>query len=264
MTLRASLFREALRLLRPLHVLAQIGLAIMVFLLSVLWLRLSDASALWLIITVLLGLVIFFIAGAGEAALLLSLARESRSTSKLLRGALLILALIALWFGWTILLSHHGDDNLRAGFINSKLPARLRYFFNYEHLLLFQRWFWDAIAWIGTGILAALLLPLILDSNPLRTASCALRSVSFWITLVLGALVASFLSGELLQWTPGNGLFVEAGSLVVRVALVALIDAFVVCLFLAIVAACFRRAQAQLVTPAGTPVESHPRTAFNP
>lgn len=264
MNARRSLFREALALLSPLHVLAQIGLAVLVFLLCVLWLRLSDASALWLIVTVVLGLFILLIAGTGEAALFLSLTREPRSTAKLLRGALILLALVALWFGWTALLSHHGDDNLRAGFINSKLPARLRYFFTYEHLLLFQRWFWDAVAWIGTGILAALLLPLISGGNPLRAASCALRSISFWITLVIGTLAATFLVGELLQWTPGNGLSVELLSLIIRLSLAAVIGAFVICLFLAIVAACVRGAQAQPVTPAGTPDESHPRTVFNP
>lgn len=264
MNTRHSTFREACSLLRPVHIAAQIGLGVLVFLLSVLWLRLSDASAPWLIATVLLGLIILTAAGAGEAYLLLALAREPRPFPRLLRGALIILALIALWFGWTVLLSHHGDDNLRAGYINSKLPAGLRYVFSYEHLLLFQRWFWDAIAWIGTGLLAALLLPLIPGGNPLRATARVLRSISFWVTLVAGTLIASFLTGELLQWTPGNGLAVELVSLVFRLALTALIDATVVCLFLAIIAACVRGANAQSVTAAGTPLSSHPRTVANP
>jgi len=261
---RGGLFREALALLRPIHVLAQIALAVVVFLLSILWLRLSDANALWLIATIVLGLVILLTAGAGEAALLLALTRQPRTRARLLRGALIVLALIALWFGWTALLSHHGDDSLRAGYINSKTPHLLRYIFTYEHLVLFQRWFWDAIAWIGTGILAALLLPLITGGNPLRAASCALRSLSFWITLIAGALLASFLTGVLLQWTPGLGLSIETASLIFRLALTALIDASVACLFLAILAACVRRANAQAATPAGTPDLSHPRTVPNP
>ena len=257
---RRTIFREALTLLRPLHILAQIALAILVFLLCVLWLRLSDASALWLAITVILAVAILLIAGAGEAALLLSLVREKHPTTKLLRGAVIVLVLIALWFGWTALLTHHGDDDLRAGFLNSKLPHGLRYFFTYENLLLFQRWFWDAVAWIGTGILAALLLPLIPNCNPLHTTKCALRSFAFWITLIAGTLVASFLTGELLQWTPGHGLSIETVSLTFRLGFTAVIDATVACLFLAIVAACAQRANAQPIAPAGTPDTSHSRT----
>jgi hypothetical protein len=261
---RRSLLREALSVLRPVHVLAQIGLAVLVFLLSILWLRLSDASAAWLVVTVVLGVVILLTAGAGEAALLLALTGESRSRAKLLRGALIVLVLIALWFGWTVLLSHHGDDGLRAAYINSKLPHRLRYTFSFENLLLLLRWLWDAVAWIGTGILAALLLPLIPDGTPLRSTGCALRSLSFWITLVLGTLAASLLTGELLQWTAGSGLSIELVSLFFRLGLTALIDAVVVCLFLAVIAVCVRRVNTQPVTPAGTPDVSQPRTAPNP
>lgn len=264
MNTRSSAFRDALRLLRPLHVIAQVCLAVVVFLLSALWLRLSDASVLWLIATVLLGLVILFIAGGGEAALLLSLAGVPRARARILRGAVIVLALVALWFGWTILLSYHGDDSLRAGYLNSKMPHTLRYVFTYERLLLLQRWFWDAVAWIGTGILAALLLPVIPGGNPTRATLCALRSPSFWITLIAGTLVASFVTGALLQWTPGNGLSIEMVSLIFRLALTALIDAFTACLFLAIIAACVRRTSAQAVTPAGTPDLSQPRTVPNP
>ena len=260
MNSRRSLLREAIRLLRPRHVVAQICVAILVFLLSVLWLRLSDASALWLACTIVLGLVILFTAGAGEAALLLALAGERSSPTKLLRGCLIVLALIALWSGWTILLAHHGDDSLRASYINSKLPHSLRYGLSYEHLLLLQRWFWDAVAWIGTGLLAALLLPLIPGRSPLRTSARALRSLAFWGTLIVGTLAASMLTGALLQWTPGQGLSVELFSLALRIGLTVLIDAFAACLFLAMIAACVRRADAQMVMPAGTPDDSQPRT----
>lgn len=270
MSARLPLFREALRLLGPLHVIAQIGLAVLVFLLSVLWLRLSDASACWLVITVVLGIIILLVAGAGEAAILLALTRAPRAPRtprtprKLLRGAVIVIALLALWFGWTVLLSHHGNDVLITGFLYSKLPRSLRHIFNYENLELFESWFWDAVAWIGTGILAALLLPLIASIRPLRAASCALRSASFWITLIAGTLIASFLTGELLQWTPGNGLSIEFASLIFRISLIALIDSAVACIFLALIAACVRRANAQPITPAGTPVASHPRTVPNP
>jgi hypothetical protein len=42
------------------------------------------------------------------------------------------------------------------------------------------------------------------------------------------------------------------------------VDATVVCLLLAILAACVRQADALYSTPAGTPDDSHPRTVDNP
>jgi len=43
-----------------------------------------------------------------------------------------------------------------------------------------------------------------------------------------------------------------------------LVDAVLVCLVLAILAACVRQSDALYATPAGTPDESQPRTVDNP
>jgi len=87
-------------------VLQQIGLALLVFLLYALWLRVPDASALDVIGSALLALLAVAVAGAGESALLLRLAGRARTPERLLRGALLLLAGAVLWFGWTALLNH--------------------------------------------------------------------------------------------------------------------------------------------------------------
>ena len=52
----------------------QIGLALLVFLLYVLWLRMPDASVLDVVGSVVLALIILAVAGAGESAIMLRVA----------------------------------------------------------------------------------------------------------------------------------------------------------------------------------------------
>ena len=80
-------------------------------------------------------------------------------------------------------------------------------------------------------------------------------------------MAATAITGALVNWTPGHGLRVEMLSLVLRLAAAALVDAAVVCLLLAILAACVHRsdeAGAPYSTPTGTPDLSQPRTVDNP
>jgi hypothetical protein len=72
------------------------------------------------------------------------------------------------------------------------------------------------------------------------------------------------ITGSLMEWTPGHGLRIEMVSLVLRLGLAILVDATVVCFLLAILAACIRPTDAFYAAPAGTPVDSQPRTTGNP
>jgi hypothetical protein len=253
-------------------VLQQIGLALLVFLLYALWLRVPDASALDVIGSALLALLAVAVAGAGESALLLRLAGRARTPERLLRGALLLLAGAVLWFGWTALLNHlrgsyDSNDVLWAGYLNSRFPHQLRNSFSYVHILSWLRWMWAVLGWIGAGLVAIAVFAGTASVRPLRAAGCALRSITYWAALVAGTMAATAITGALVNWTPGHGLRVEMLSLVLRLAAAALIDAAVVCLLLAILAACMYQsdeAGAPYSTPAGTPDLSQPRTVDNP
>ena len=266
-TLRSALARMSVRL-----VLQQIGLALLIFLLYALWLHVPDASALDVIGSALLALLAVALAGVGESALLLRLAGRARTPERLLRGALLLLAGAVLWFGWSALLDHlrgnyNSNDALWAGYLNSRFPLQLRNSFSYEHILSWLRWMWAMLGWIGAGLVAIGVFAGTASVRSLRAAGCALRSVTYWAALLAGTLAATAITGALVNWTPGHGLRVEMLSLVLRLAAAALVDAAVICLLLAILAACVHRsdeAGAPYSTPAGTPDLSQPRTVDNP
>jgi hypothetical protein len=269
MTRPPSVLRSSLSLLSVRLVLAQIGLALLVFVLYVAWLRMPDASVLDVVGSAVLGLIVLAVAGAGESAIVLSLAGRARTPGRLLRGTLLLLASVALWLAWSALLDHmHGNDYLRAGYWNSRLPHRLRNFFSYEHILLWLGWFWGMLAWIGAGAIALPIFAATASARPLHAIVAATRSLAYWLAIVLCAIAATVGTGSLLRWTPGHGLRVELISLALRLGLAALIDAILVCFVLAILAACVRQSDAlnsaRYAAPGGTPDESQPRTVDTP
>jgi hypothetical protein len=261
-----SVLRGALSLLSVRLVLQQIGLALLVFLLYVLWLHVPDASVLEVIGSIVLALITLAVAGAGESVLILRLASVPRTPRKILRGALLLLAGVALWLAWVALLDHfRGNDFVRAaGYVNSRFPHQLRYVFTFEHILLWVGWLWTALEWIGGAVIALFVFAAAASLRPLRAMLRALRSVACWIAVLLGLYTATAITGSLMQWTPGHGLRVEMLSLVLRLGVAIPVDATVVCFLMAILAACIRRTDAFYAAPAGTPVDSQPRTAGNP
>jgi hypothetical protein len=265
MTRPPSVLRPALKLLGVRLVLQQIGLALLVFLLYALWLRIPDASAIDVIGSVVLALIVLAVAGVGESSIILHLVGVARTHGKLLRGATLLLASVVLWFGWSVLLDHmHGNEYLRAGYLNSRFPHQLRNFFSFEHLMLWLGWMWTAFAWIGAGVIGLLVFIFTASTRPLGSVRRALRCLTYWIALVLGAIDATVIAGSLIEWTPGHGLGIEMLSLVLRLSLAVIINATVVCLLLAILAACVHQVDASYATPGGTPDESQPRTADKP
>jgi hypothetical protein len=270
MTRPPAVLRSALALMSVRLVLQQIGLALIVFLLCILWLRMPDASAIEVVASGLLGLLVLAIAGAGESAIMLHLAGAKRTPWRLLRGALWVLAGAALWFGWTALLGHvRGNDfTLAAGYVNSRFPHQLRYIFTFEHILLWLGWFCTTLVWIGFGVIALLVFVATASVRPRRALLFALRSLTCWLGVVLGAIGAAVITDLLMQWTPGRGLRVEMLSLVLRLSFTVLLDATLVCFLLAMMAVFVRHADlpeaAPQSTPAGTPEESQPRTADSP
>lgn len=270
MTARSSsVLRGALSLLSVRLVLAQIGLALLVFLLYVVWLRMPDASVPDVIGSALLGLIALAVAGAGESALVLRLAGRVRTPGRLLRGTLLLLAGIALWFAWSALMGHvRGDYNQNeiklAGYLNSRLPHALRYIFTYETIVRSIEWTLELLGWIVAGAISVLVVSCTASLRPMRAVTMLLRSVGYWCVVVVVSLGTTLLTTFLMQWTPGHGLRIEIASLMLRLSLATLIDAILVCFLLATMAAYVRRADALYTTPAGTPDESQPRTAGNP
>ena len=248
-------------------VLEQTGLGLLVFLLCMLWLRVPDASALDVIGSVCLALMVVWVAGAGESAIVLRLVERERTPGRLVHGTLLLLLGVALWFAWDALLDHvRGiySDSLVAGYWNSRFPHQLRNVFSYNHIMRWLEWLWAALEWIGTGVIAAFVFAGIASATPMRAVVRALRSVGYWCVVVLLAVGVTGATGALLNWTPGHGLRVEMLSLALRLIAVVLLDGVVVSLLLAMLAWCVRRVDALHATPAGTPDESQPRTAENP
>jgi hypothetical protein len=265
MTRPPSVIHSALKLLSARLVLQQIGLALLVLLLYGLWLRIPDASVIDVIGSAVVALILLAVAGAGESAISLRLVGVARAPRRLLRGAPLLLAGAVLWFGWGTLLDHvHGDDYLRAGYLNSRFPHQLRNFFSFEHIVLWLGWLWTALARIGAGVIGLFAFAGITSNRPLAAAARVLRCLTYWIALVVGATAATFIAGSLIEWTPGHGLRIELLSLVCRLSLATLVDGTAVCLLLTILAACVRQVDAVYAMPAGTPDESQPRREDNP
>jgi len=242
---------------------------VLVMLLSVLWLHMPDASAIDVTGSVLLGLAVIWVAGAGETTLFLRLCDTPRTRGRLLRGALLMMLGVALWIGACSVVSHlQSSDPLRAGYLNSRVSFRWRNLFSFTHIMTWLGWTWTAIEWMVAGVIAGFFFPLMTGAQPIQAVRRTLRSITFWIVLVLGTTTASLLTGLLMQWTPGHGLRIEVVSVVLRLAVAMLIDGTLAVFLLAVLAVCVRRSDTTYHnthdTPGGTPDVSQPRTADNP
>jgi hypothetical protein len=267
MTRLRSIVSAGLRRVSARLVLQQIGLALFVFLLWMLWLNLPDASVLEVIASTLVALVILAVAGSGETVLILRLCGRRPARGLLTRGTLLLVVAIALWFAWTALISNlRINDGPRAGHLNSQLPHSLRYFFTYSRTAQLLSWFWDAVEWLGTGTLAILVVSLTASPHPGRAISLALRSPGYWLFGLLGTFAAFAATTWLIAWTPGHGLGVEMTSLLLRLGAIVLMDGLFLGALLAILAECVLRADVSqpYATPPGTPAESQLRTADKP
>jgi len=264
MTTRTSILRSALALVSPRLVALQIGLAVLVFAFSVLWLRVPDASLVDVVGTVLLGIFVLALAGGGEASLMLRMCGRPLTPWRLLRGCVLVLVGVALWFGWSLVLGHlSANDWEWAGYLNSRAPHQLRNVFSYFHLHSFFEALWSTLRWLGAGLLGAFVFVMTAATRPLRSVGTIFRSLSYWLCLLVGVIAPVQITGFVMGWTPGHGLAVETFSLVLRLAGVVIFDALVVCLLLSVLAACVLRSDSY-ETRAGTPEDSQPRTVPTP
>jgi hypothetical protein len=257
---RFSIVRDALALMNRKLIALQIALALTVFVLLVLWLRLPDSSALSLVATVLVGVLLLGVAGGGEAALLLRVYGRPVRIGRVIRGAVLLLIAMALWLGWGALLEHFRvSDSTVAGYWNSRFPASARNVFSYAHIYQWLEWMWTALAWIGAGVAAVVVFSMTVSERPARAIRATLLSATFWLTLVCVGLCVS-LTAMVTQWTPGHGLVIETISLIVRLSCAVVVDAVLLVAGIAVIAACNRRGNTLYEMPAGSADESQPRT----
>jgi hypothetical protein len=263
-----ALLRAAWQLTTVRFMLGQIVLAVVGFVLFAAWLRLPDSTVPAILSSVLLALVIVFVVFAGEAWLLLRLRGLPATARALARGALALLIAVALLFPLSMLLTHlSADDALRAGYFNSRFPANLRNVFSYPHLLTLLHETWDSLFWALLIVFAMAAVAITAAHKPLAAFVRMFRSLTAWVVLSLATIMGSWATVRLLHWTPGHGLAIEAGSVVLRLIVVVLLDAFLLCFSLALLVVLAKESDARYLpaaTDAGTPDLSQPRTVERP
>ncbi|WP_263417455.1 hypothetical protein [Terriglobus albidus] len=251
-----SLLRGALRRFTLKLLLLQIALGVTVCLLATLWLRLPDASVLQVAVSLILGILVVAIATGGQSWIALWLARKERTRRRLLLGAASII--VAVLLGCLLsqwITSLHAGDPQRASYLNSRFPHGLRSFFTYNHIYQWLGWLWTLLTWIAAGLLAAVSYAVTIGRP--RAVLRTLASLTWWVGLVLLCVLATTVTGKMMDWKPGHGLSVELFSLLARLGFVVILDGAVISLVLAILA------QTQAM-PDGTPEPSQARTEVIP
>jgi hypothetical protein len=245
-------------------VLLQLGLVLIVSLLFTAWLHIPDSGIIAVIATVLLAALILALGFCGEASILRELADSKRG--HIFSGAVALLLAAALWLAWSTWLNHFDSNDFTraAGYANSRFPHSLRNVFSFQNLLRWLGWTWLALKWLGAGILLAIAVPLAQASRPVRAGLRVFFSLSYWMTLAVSAIIATLITQGMIEWTPGHGLRVEAISLVLRLGVVAIVDAALVCFVLAVITAVVIRFESRQAIPLGTPELSQPRSVDIP
>ena len=199
-TPRLATLRSALALFRLRFVLQQIALALVLFVLSVVWLQIPDANVFDIFGTIILALAILALAGGGESFLLLRLVGQAPSRAKLLRGTLILIAAVILWFGWSVAIDHVQAGNaLRAGYENSRFSHLLRNVFSYRHIYLWLGWLDSILEWVGTGIIVLFAYCALAATYPLRAMARSFRSGTYWIALFVGVFLATAITSSLVK-----------------------------------------------------------------
>ncbi len=263
-----ALLRPAWQRLTLRFLLLQIALAVVAFALFAAWLRVPDGTVFAVAASALLALIFLVITFAGEAWLLLRQRGASITLRALLRGAIALLVAMALMYPLSVLITHaSAGDALRAGYFNSHFSASLRNTFSYAHFMTFFKRAWDSLFCAGLIVFSMAAVGITAARRPRPAFRRMLRSLTAWIVLSLATVIGSEATLWLLHWTPGHGLTLEATSLVFRLVTVVLLDAFLLCLSLALLVVLCEESDAHQLpaaTVAGTPVLSHPRTVENP
>lgn len=257
----SMILRNALAAMSVRLVAMQLALALLVFSLAVVWLRLPDSSALSVLATILLGLLLVAFATSGEVVIMVRLCGRAVTSGRLLKGGIFLLAGVALWFAWAALIGHFQEKDMAlAGYLSSRLPESWRNIFSYWHIYQGLEWMSSAMVRMGAGVLAVFAYSATVSTHPASAIRCALRSTTYWVALLVGSFLAPFLTGLLMQWTPGHDLGIEMVSLILRLGAVTILDSLIVVFLLAVLAACILYSDSTYVTPAGGPERSQPRT----
>lgn len=234
MTSRSSDIRAALKKMPKIIVLQWVGnLALMLF--AALWLQIPDSHVWQFVLSIGSGLL-FLLAVLWLYARTFSVLQ--RTTSFRFQRILLLVLFAALW-----LLALHSIGVLRekeglfAGFWNSKLPANLRYFFDYRRLVAWQDRFYDAAEWVLAGFLLPIAIELCATGVRLinlKPIAKVYRHWVYWVVVIVAGFAGTALARAIAGWTPGKGVASETVSLVVRLGAIYTVDILLWCFVLAL------------------------------
>lgn len=260
------LLRAAWQLLSLRFLLQQVALALVAFVLFAAWLRVPDGTVPAVVASALLAFLILFITFAGEAWLLLRLRGSAITARAWIPGAIALLLAMALLYPLSLLITHaSADDALRAGYFNSRFPASMRNLFSYAHWMTFFQQAWDSLFWAVLIVFTMAGVAVVAAIQRLAAFARMLRSLTAWIVLSLATVLGSEATLRLLYWTPGHGLPIEATSVALRLIVTLFLNAFLVCLSLALLIVLCKDSDAHYLPAAtGTPDLSQPRTVENP
>ena len=257
--------QRAVRLMTARFVLTQTGLAVVVLGLFALWLQVPDASALDVIGSVLLGLLLICVAGAGETWLVLRLGRQPLSLRRNLLGMGLWVVAALLWWAWFAWIHHLGNNTvLYASYLNSKLPPGVRVLASFSRLEAVMDWLGTMLAWGAGALLAIPVVALLLSAAPARATGRVVLSLWWWLLLIVAANLGAYGTAALLHWVPGHALGPELLGLLFRLVLSLVLDGLLVSALLCVLVETLECAGPAQSAPGGTPVISQPRTADAP
>jgi len=238
-----SAWREALREMR-LSLVAGVWVgAVVLAVLSVLWLQVPDSHVWQFVFSIvfacgLLALFFWFCCWVFRR-MMNSAGREQWW----LRWALLAGVIVTLWLLQMPIDRLVARSELYAGYWTSRLPHWLRGLRTYEHLLLFEDWAYFSLRLIVTGLLlpVAVLAGADVLRNSTRSILKAWSRWWYWVAILICGWISFAVSDRMMNWTPGHGLASETLSLVLRLGFVFTLDVVLVMFVLAVAAVGLRQ-----------------------
>ena len=243
-----KLLRGALQLVGLRFLEQEIVLAVVAFLLFAVWLRVPDGTSFAVAVSFVLAVVMLGVAFAGQAWLVLRLRGLPITRHAVVRGGVALLMAMALLYPLSLLLAHaSAGDALRAGYYNSRFPASLRNTFSYAHIMTMLAQTWDSLFWAGLIVFTMGAVAFTAAMRPLAAFGRMVGSVTAWVVLTLATIVGSEATLRLMYWPPRHGLRVQVASLLLRVAILVVVNAWLVCLSLALLVVICRESDVGLV-----------------
>lgn len=242
-----NLLRTAARLFTLRLLLHQLALAAIVAALCVAWLRVPDGRVLDVAASAFLAVILIVVTYAGETRLLLRIASRPRTAGVVTRGSIALLLATVVGTLCSLLLDRlGGGDKLRAGYVNSQLPASLRNLLSYPHLLTLQHETWAWLFWIVFLLLAMAVAAITVADRPRHAFARAVASTPLWLALSAAVFAVAWPTTTLPYWLPRHQhtLAFETTSLILRLLAVTLIDAALLTYSLCLLAAHAQQADA--------------------